>query len=349
MNTTPKTLVLGATGSIGYAVTANLLARHLPVTILVRNRAKAEALFLNRSTLTIIEGDVQDATLLNRVSMDKDFIFHGINYPYNKWFGNMDTATQKVIDAARPRKAAQNHATIILPGNVYNFGNTTEPIREDSQPNPCTRKGQLRVAIEAMLEQAANAGQCRVMNVRLPDFWGPNVLNEGVKPIFENALNGKALPWIVNADIPHQSVYTKDAAEIIVRLLLRDWALQTQTTSTIKPYEVWNYGGTVLPSMRAWFEQITSITGNSLNVQLYSRFIISVLGLFMPVLREVKEMLYLYENTILLDDQKVHALFPDFCPTPMKQALTETLTWFSEHELKRPFTPVNTGKPTVFA
>lgn len=337
MNTTPTILVLGATGSIGYAVTANLLARQLPVTILVRNRAKAEALFPNQPTLTLVEGDVQDAALLNRIAADKDFIFHGINYPYNKWFGNMDTATQKIIDAAGPRK----NSTIILPGNVYNFGNTAEPIREDSTPNPCTRKGQLRVEIEAMLEQAANAGKCRVMNVRLPDFWGPNVLNEGVKPIFENALNGKALPWIVNVDIPHQSVYTKDAAEIIVRLLLRDWAMQTQLTSAGKAYEVWNYGGTTVPSIRSWFGEISALTGKPLTVQVYSRFMISLLGLFMPVLREVKEMLYLYENTILLDDQKVRTLFPDFSPTPMKQALTETLTWFSEHELKRPFTGVS--------
>ncbi|GAB4016006.1 NAD(P)H-binding protein [Spirosoma migulaei] len=334
MNTTPTILVLGATGSIGYAVTANLLARQLPVTILVRNRAKAEALFPNQPTLTLVEGDVQDATLLNRIAVNQDFIFHGINYPYNKWFGNMDTATQKVIDAA-----TQQQATIILPGNVYNFGNTKAPIREDSKPNPCTRKGQLRVEIEAMLEQAATAGNCRVMNVRLPDFWGPNVLNEGVKPIFENAFNGKALPWIVNVDIPHQAVYTKDAAEVIVRLMLRDWATKTQSSGIqSKPYEVWNYGGTTVPSIRWWFEQISALTGKPLKVQVYSRFIVSVLGLFMPVLREVNEMLYLYENTIVLDDQKVLSLFPDFQPTPMKQALIETLTWFSEHELKRSFT-----------
>jgi nucleoside-diphosphate-sugar epimerase len=333
MDTNFHTLVLGATGSIGYAVTANLLARQLPVTILVRNRAKAEALFPDESTLTIVEGDAQDATLLNRIAANNDFIFHGINYPYDKWFGNMDTVTKKVIDAA-----AQAHATIVFPGNVYNFGNTSEPIREDSRPQPCTRKGQLRVELESMLEEAANAGKCRVINVRLPDFWGPNVLNEGVKPIFENALNGKALPWLVNADIPHQAVYTKDAAEITVRLMLRE---ANRTDAGDDAYQVWNYGGTTVPSIRSWFGKINALTGKPLKIQLYSRFMVSLLGLFMPVLREVKEMLYLYENTILLDDRKVLALFPDFHPTSMKQALTETLTWFSEHELKRPFTPVS--------
>ncbi|GAB3791961.1 NAD(P)H-binding protein [Spirosoma humi] len=323
MNELPTTLVLGATGSIGYAVTTNLLAHHLPVTILVRNRAKAEALFQQQAALTIVEGDVQDAALLSRLSVGKDFIFHGINYPYDKWFGNMDRVTNNVIDAAR-----QARSVIIFPGNVYNFGLVTEPIREDNQPNPCTRKGQLRVEIEALLEQAASAGKCRVMNVRLPDFWGPNVLNDGIRPIFENALKGKALPWIVNADIPHQLVYTPDAAELIVRLLLWEWDRRSQPVTG--SYEVWNYGGTTVSSMRAWFNQISSLTGRPAKVQVYSRFLLSALGFIMPVMREVNEMLYLYENTIVLDDQKVKSLFPDFQPTPMKQALTETLTWFAQ-------------------
>lgn len=339
MNTTtentPHTLILGATGSIGYAVAINLLARRLPVTILVRNRAKAEALFPNEPTLTIVEGDVRNTALLNQLSVDKPFIFHGINYPYDQWFGNMDTVTRTIIDAA-----AQTHSTIVFPGNVYNFGNIQEPIRENSRPQPNTRKGQLRVELEAMLERAAMAGRCRVLNVRLPDFWGPNVLNEGVKPIFENALTGKALPWLVNVDIPHQAVYTKDAAEIIVRLMLREaTAGSSSEKQEALPYQVCNYGGVTVPSMRAWFGQISNLTGKPLKTQIYSRLIISLLGLFMPVLREVKEMLYLYENTILLDDAKVRALLPDFQPTPMPQALTETLTWFAKHQLKRSFTP----------
>lgn len=330
--TTPNpidVLVLGATGSIGYAVTANLLARRLPVTILVRNRAKAIALFPDAETLTIVEGDVQDADLLNRTGVNKTHIFHGINYPYNEWFGNMDTVTWKVIDAAA--SGANGKATIVFPGNVYNFGNTRELIREDSRPNPNTRKGRLRVDLEAMLEQAAGAGKCRVLNVRLPDFWGPNVLNAGVRPIFENALTGKALPWLLTVDIPHQSVYTTDAAEIIVRLMLQP--------GTSRAYTVWNYGGTTHASMRAWFEQISTLTGHPPKVQVHGRFVLSALGLFMPVMREVKEMLYLYENTILLDDRSVRTQFPDFRETPMKQALADTLAWFAEHQLKRSFKP----------
>lgn len=340
MNTHPSVLVLGATGSIGYAVTQNLLARRWPVTILVRNRAKAETLFANAPSLTILAGDVQDGPGLNRAAAGHDFIVHAINYPYPEWPGNMTEATRKVLEAA-----SQMGATVIFPGNVYNFGNTRQPIREDSPPTPCTRKGQLRVALETMLETAANTGKCRIINVRLPDFWGPNVVHEGIAPVFEGALKGKAMPWLMNADIAHQSVYTPDAAEIIARLML----YSTEQPKAFRPYQVWNYGGTILPSIRSWFGQMTALTGKPFKVEVIGRLPIRLLGLFKPVLREVVEMLYLYDNTVLLDDAKVRSLFPDFQETPMADALTTTLNWFAKNRLNSPFNPVAQPKETTIS
>ena len=235
------------------------------------------------------------------------------NYPYDKWFGNMDTATMKIIEAA-----SQQKATIIFPGNVYNYGNLPI-IKEDSPQNPCTRKGALRVELEKMLYKAANAGKCKVLNVCLPDFWGPNVLNEGIKPIFLNALNGKALPYMIRTDIPHQNVFTKDAAEIMVRLMQRGLE---------KPHENYNYGGYVHSTMKEFLNQISRLAISPEKITLHPKWLFSVLGIFMPMMKEVKEMLYLFEGTVILDDSKVRKLFPDFKEIPMDEAITETLSWF---------------------
>jgi nucleoside-diphosphate-sugar epimerase len=306
-------LILGSTGSIGYAFAENLISKNIPVTVLVRDVQKASNLFKGNSFVEIVQGDVQDLELLKRISADKKTIFHGINYPYDKWFGNMDIATEKVIEAA-----SQNQATIIFPGNVYNYGNMPL-IHEDSLQNPCTRKGVLRVELEKMLKDAAETKKCKVLNVRLPDFWGPNVLNEGVKPVFMNALNKKALPYIFRTDIPHQMVFTKDAAEIMVRLMQRGLA---------KPYEIYNYGGYVHPTIKSFLNQISRLANAPEKITVYPKWLFSVLGLFMPVMGEVKEMLYLYENSVILDDNKVRKLFPDFKETNFEEAILETLNWF---------------------
>ena len=309
-------LILGSTGSIGYAFAENLISKNIAITVLVRDIAKANNLFRSNPLVEIIKGDVQDLELLNKISTDKKYIFHGINYSYDKWFGNMDTATKKVIKAA-----SLNKAMIIFPGNVYNYGNMCI-IKEDSPQNPCTRKGTLRVELEKMLSEAAYVGKCKVLNVCLPDFWGSNVLNEGIKPIFMNALNGKALPSMIRTDIPHQMVFTKDAAEIIVRLMQRGLE---------KPYENYNYGGYIHPTLKGFLNQISRLANAPEKITTYPKWLFSILGIFNPVMKEVKEMLYLFEGTVILDDSKVRKLFPDFKETHIDEAITETLNWFREN------------------
>ena len=306
-------LILGSTGSIGYAFADNLISKNISITVLVRDVNKASNLFKGNALVEIVQGDVQDLELLKSISRDKKFIFHGINYPYNKWFGNMDVATEKIIEAV-----SLNQAMIIFPGNVYNYGNLPL-IHEDSPQNPCTRKGALRVGLEKMLKDAAEVGKCKVLNVCLPDFWGPNVLNEGIKPVFMNALSGKALPYMLRVDIPHQMVFTKDAAEIMVRLMQR---------GLTKPYEKYNYGGYIHPTMKFFLNQISRLANAPKKIQVYPKWLFSVLGIFMPMMGEVKEMLYLFENSVILDDSKVRKLFPDFKETDLDEAILETLNWF---------------------
>jgi len=315
-----KILILGATGGIGYAVTDNLLSKNIPVAILVRNKQKALRLFGDSPLLTVYEGDVQDATLLNRIAHDKDFIFHGVNYPYTDWFGNIDTATIKVIDAA-----SLNHATIVYPGSVYNFGNMRS-IKEDSVPAPVSRKGALRVQLEEMMEQAVQQGRCRALVVRLPDFWGPNVVNHGTVPVFAHALKKKALHYIGNADVPHQFVFTKDAAEIIVMLMMAN--------DKLRPYDVFNYGGQTFTTAREFLHTIAQVADAPANVQVMKRWVVTVMAWFMPVMREVKEMLYLFENPVCLNDEKVKRTFPEFKPTPLTTAVAETLEWFRANRIE---------------
>ena len=191
-----------------------------------------------------------------------------------------------------------------------------------SPQNACTRKGTLRVELEKMLYDAAYAGKCKVLNVRIPDFWGPNVLNEGIKPVFMNALNGKSLPYMIRTDIPHQMVFTKDAAEIIVRLMQK---------GVEKPYEIYNYGGYIHPSIKSFLNQISRLANAPEKITVYPKWLFSVLGMFNPVMKEVKEMIYLFEGTVILDDKKVRKLFPDFRETPLNEAITETLGWYLQN------------------
>lgn len=301
---------------MGYAFAQELLKQQEPVTLLVRNRQKAEKLFGPHPSLQLVAGDVQDVALLKELGAAATHIFHGINYPYEQWKEHMERATQNVLEAAM-----QTKATILFPGNIYNFGLTT-PITEATPSAPTTRKGTLRVRIEQMLQQAAEAGKCRVITLRLPDFWGPNVLNEGIAPIFRGALQGKPMPWLYRNDIPHQLVYTPDAARAFYALV------QLQP---VEPYVLYNYAGEVVPSIRQWQTQIAEAAGTAPRHKLHPGWLFKLMGLFSPGMREISEMGYLWQNTLLLNDDKLRRTLPHLPHTPMQQAIKETLAWFKAH------------------
>ncbi|MDX5482167.1 MAG: NAD-dependent epimerase/dehydratase family protein [Hymenobacteraceae bacterium] len=312
----PHFLILGGTGSIGYAFTKVLLQHNEQVTLLARNRQKAEMLFGQHPTLTIAEGDAQDLELLMKLGAEATHVFHGVNYPYEQWADNMERVTRNVVEAA-----AKTQYTILFPGNIYNYG-LTNPIRETSPFAPNSKKGAIRAKLEQMLQEAAEEGKCRVINLRMPDFFGPNVMNEGIAPIFKGALTGKAMPWLCRNDIPHQLVYTPDAARAFYELM------QLQPA---EPYALYNYAGEVVPSVKEWQAQIARAAGTEAKHKLYPAWLFKAMGLFSPGMREISEMSYLWENTILLNDDKLRHTLPDLPRTPMSQAIGETLAWFEQH------------------
>ena len=309
-----KYLVLGATGSIGFAFTNELLSHGIKTTILVRNKQKALTLFDNNPLLEIIEGDVNDLVTLKYISKDKDLIFHGINYPYNLWDKFMKPITANVIEAAK-----QNKATILFPGNIYPFGNMTKKITEKTVAVPTTKKGALRLDLTKMLKEATQKDNCKVIVLRLPDFFGPNVTNGLIKPIFGNAAKRKPIEWLINADVPHQFVYTGDAARLFFML---------SQEKELPDYFLVNYGGEVVPDIKNWSKTISNISGGPEKVKVNSKAILNILSWFVPVVKELKENYYQFENTIILDDAKIKKLYPKFKTVKMEDAIWETINWF---------------------
>lgn len=310
-------LVLGATGSIGFAFTRELLSKGLNVTILVRNKQKAKALFDNNELLEIVEGDVTDLAKLKEAALDKDLIFHGINYPYQLWDKFMKPVTQNIIEAAQ-----QNRVTILFPGNIYPFGNVPHEITEESIPTPSTKKGLIRLELNEMLKAATDDGGIKVIVMRLPDFFGPNVTNGLIEPIFGNASKKKPMEWLINADIPHQFVYTLDAAKLFFLL---------SEKSKLPNYYLINYGGEVVPSLKSFGLLIGKVSGGADKVKVIPKFLLSILAWFVPVVKELKENFYQFENTIQIDDSKIKSLFPDFKATSMEDAIRETIQWFKNN------------------
>ena len=173
-----------------------------------------------------------------------------------------------------------------------------------------------------MLQAATQQGFCKVIVLRLPDFFGENVTNGLIKPIFGNAARKKRIEWLINADIPHQFVYTKDAARLFFML---------SEEASLPDYFLINYGGVIVPSIREWNKTISRISGSPDKVKVISKTILGILSWFVPVVRELRENFYQFENTIILDDARVKKLIPVFQETAMEESIAKTIDWFKSN------------------
>jgi len=103
---------------------------------------------------------------MTAAAMGADVIVNGLNPPnYANWAKNIPAITAQVIAAAKA-----SGATVIIPGNIYNYGNQPGELNAATPQTPHTRKGKIRVE----MEQAYAQSGVRTIVLRAGNFIDPN-------------------------------------------------------------------------------------------------------------------------------------------------------------------------------
>ena len=305
-------LVIGATGGIGGEVARLLQARGWQVRALHRNPAGLPS---PNPAFDWVQGDAMDPATVIAAAKGVDVIVHGANPPgYRNWRGLALPMLESTIAAA-----AASGARILFPGTVYNYGaDAGVAVTEDAPQNPNTRKGQIRVAMEKRLRDAAKDG-VRSLIVRAGDFFGPNTGNSWLAQAMV------PLPGPVKrvfnpgrAGVGHSWAYLPDLAETMVRLLEREDALTA--------FETFNFGGIWMEDNRDFADAIRRAAGRP-RAPIY-RFpwpIVHMLAPFNETAREMREMIYLWQRPLRLVDDKLRRFLGSVPATPLAEALSTTL------------------------
>ena len=311
MSAKPLALVIGATGSIGGAVAAALLAEGWRVRGLNRSPARPDHPELRG--VEWITGDAMNPADILGAAEGATIIFQGANPPgYANWAKFQPGMLESCIAAAK-----SSGARIVLPGNVYNYGPDAWPLVTETSPqNPRTRKGAIRVALEKRLAEA-NADGVRSLVVRAGDFFGPasgsSWLTEGWvakgKP-----LKVVTLPGPLN--IAHTWAYLPDFARSIVELIRKEADLPTVAT--------FNHGGHQMTGVEL-ADALDRVAGRKLTRRNLPWFAFSLAAPFVEMVREMLEMRYLWEVDLRLDNSKLVTALGSEPHTPLDEALKTTL------------------------
>jgi len=322
MRTGDTQLILGLTGGIGRAVALALSKRDIPIRALVRNKEKAMKYIQGLRNIELFEGDAANEQDVANAMQDVSVVYYCVNVPYPQW----EELALKLFHNCLSN-AVKNYVKLIFPGNVYVYGHARyNPVDEKHPHAAHTKKGQIRMEMEEMMALARKDKGLDYAIVRMPDFYGPFVINSFSEELYINAIKGKNLRWIGNLDAEVELIYIEDGGEAMVQV-----AMQEKSSG-----EVFNIPGSEITTARKYLTEIAKQAGSkSRPSTLNANLIFDILGVFMPMIKEVKEMLYLKREKLILDGSKFKNQFGSIPSTNYATGISQTLEWVKDfYQLK---------------
>jgi nucleoside-diphosphate-sugar epimerase len=138
--------------------------------------------------------------------------------------------------------------------------------------------------------------------------------------VFANAIAGKRADFIGNPDLPHTYSYVPDIAA----------GLATLGTDERAIGGIWHLPGPETVTTRQLLDILAGDVGHPVGVRNLPKLAVRALGMFNPLLRELIEMSYEFDEPFVLDTTKYQATFQP-APTPLATAITTTADWYRDH------------------
>jgi len=279
--------ILGANGTIGHQVSLAL-----PHTTRIRQVGRHPE--RENATDQLFKADLLDAKATEKAVAGSEVVYllAGLKYNAKVWQEQWPRVMRNTIDACK-----RHQSKLIFFDNVYPYGKVQGTMTETTPFNPCSKKGEVRATIATMLLDEMKRGELTAMIVRSADFYGPGATLSITHSTVTERLRAKKTPqWLGDPKAVHTFTYTPDAARTMVQL-----------ATTPSAYgQTWHALTSKVPMTGEQYVRIAcELAGQPYGIQRLGKTGVQVLGLFMPVLREVVEMMYQSESDYRFDSSKV--------------------------------------------
>jgi nucleoside-diphosphate-sugar epimerase len=313
INSNQLHVILGASGAIGMEIIKDLQSKNLPFRAVERSKTIPH--------IETVHADITKIDELKKALIGATHVYCcvGVKYDTKKWQQVWPTIIDNLIEAC-----SEVDATLVMFDNIYMYGPSPleNPITELHPRNPISNKGKVRLELEEKLLSAFESGNLKGLIARAADFYGPGAtLSMLYNSVLDRMLVGKTPQWLANPDLLHTYTYTPDAARGCVTLALDESSYR----------QVWH-----LPTSKEILtsKQIIAIfqkkLGMSEQVQVMPRLMYNILALFIPILKELKEMLYQFDNPYVFDSSKFEAKYPNFKITSYQEGVNAMVDFYQK-------------------
>ena len=255
--------------------------------------------------------DILDSKEFEAAAKKCAVIVNGLHPQYPDWTTELPKISKSTINAARA-----SGATLMFPGNVYNFGAEMPPRLTANTPQIAkTKKGRLRIAMEQEYRTASEQG-IQVIVLRCGDFIERKITGTWFDTHLTGNLKKGKFAYPGKHDTKHAWAYLPDAGRALVGL--------ANIRRSLSAFEDIPFEGSTLTA-KGIATKISEVVGRKISINNIPWLAIKVLGLFNPMMRELPEMRYLWDVEHELDGIKMAKLLPEFKPTPIHDIMTDIL------------------------
>jgi nucleoside-diphosphate-sugar epimerase len=263
----------------------------------------------------VAAGDIGNAGRAEELCHGAEVVYGCLGVDYTRW----PELWPPIVDGLLAGAAAAG-ARLVFADNLYSYGPHDAPLTEDLLLTEYGKKPALRARMTERFLQADSDGRVPVALVRASDFYGPRALNSLLgERVFPMAPTGKKAQLIGDIDQPHTYTYVGDFARALVSVAEDPEAMG----------QIWHVPSSPARSTREVVEMIYDLAGSEAQSSVLPEGMLTIIGLFSPMMRQLKEMRFTRDRPYIVDHTKFAARFWDDW-TPLEDGLRATLEWYQD-------------------
>jgi len=285
--------IIGSGGAIGIPLAKELKNYTKNIRLVSRNPKK-----INDSD-ELFPLDVTNFSQLDKAIEGSEVVYVTIGFEYNikVWQKTWPPFINAVIDSCK-----KHSAKLVFFDNVYSYAKSAIPfMTEDSPIQPPSKKGEVRAQLHKMIMDEVEKKKLNAIIARAADFYGPDNTGSVLSILVaQNLIKGKKAQTFGDINKIHTYTYTPDAGKAT--------AILGNTKDAYN--QVWHLPTTkeMLTNLQ-WNEMIAKELNTPVKIQKIPTWMIRVLGLFIPTMREFPEMNYQNEQDYIFDSSKFEKRF----------------------------------------
>jgi nucleoside-diphosphate-sugar epimerase len=305
--------ILGAGGSVGIELAKSLKKYTTEIRLVARNPKKIN------DTDQLYRADLRNPMEVDHAIEGSEIVYVTIGFEYSKkaWNEAWIPFIKSVIDGCKKHKAR-----LVFFDNVYMYDRDyLSNMTEDTAIRPTSVKGRVRKEVAELIMKEIQAKNLKAMIVRAADFLGTKN-SVPVETIYTNLKKGKPADILASADKIHNFTWVPDAAEAV--------AILGNTPDAYN--QVWH-----LPSindkltMKEWVELFAAEMGTKPKFRVLPIWMMGILGLFIPIMKELKEMAYQNDRDYFFNSDKFEKRF-GYVPVSAKEAVKKLVNALGNQE-----------------